>query len=130
MVRSATGSETAGAVAESVGFAAPVSLAADMYAYSTTLVSSELDVPIGLLRPTDLMADLLQPLHARIPFRWVGEWTRAADGKSDRVVTLKAPSEGRLSLTSRAPPPANQSPLSPGCVAACTSCSRRIDTRV
>jgi hypothetical protein len=77
-----------------------------------TLVSSELDVPIGLLRPTDLMADLLRPLHSGNPFRWVAEWTRAADGKSDRVVTPKAPNEGRFSLTSRARPP-RISPLSP-----------------
>jgi len=29
------------------------------------------------------MADLFEPLHTKNPFRWVAEWTRAADGKAE-----------------------------------------------
>lgn len=47
------------------------------------LLSTELALPIGLLRPTDTMAELLVPVHAGNPLRWIEEWTRAADGKAE-----------------------------------------------
>lgn len=54
-----------------------------------TLVSDELEIPIGLLRPRDTMADLLKPLHTGNPLLWIAEWTRAADGKSELNHRLK-----------------------------------------
>jgi hypothetical protein len=54
-----------------------------------TLVSDELEIPIGLLRPQDLMSDLLKPLHSGNPLLWIAEWTRAADGKSELNHRLK-----------------------------------------
>ena len=54
------------------------------------LVSQELAVPVGLLRPEDQMSQLLEPLHGRNPLRWIEEWTRAADGKSELNVRRRA----------------------------------------
>lgn len=47
------------------------------------LLADELAIPAELIQPTDQMAELLKPLHSGNPFRWIEEWTRAADGKSE-----------------------------------------------
>jgi hypothetical protein len=48
-----------------------------------TLLANELAMPVGLLRPNDKMAEILEPAHSGNPLRWIEEWTRAADGKSE-----------------------------------------------
>lgn len=47
------------------------------------LIAEELALPLGLLRPGDVMEHLLEPLHTGNPLRWIEEWTRAADGKAE-----------------------------------------------
>jgi hypothetical protein len=48
-----------------------------------TLLADELALPVGMLRPEDTMADVLQPVISGNPLRWIEEWTRAADGKAE-----------------------------------------------
>lgn len=70
-------------------FAGSSSMATIDVTEALTLVSDELEIPIGLLRPRDAMDDLLKPLHTGNPFFWIAEWTRAADGKSELNHRLK-----------------------------------------
>lgn len=48
-----------------------------------TLLADELALPVGYLRPGDQMAQILEPVHTGSPWRWIAEWTRAADGKAE-----------------------------------------------
>jgi hypothetical protein len=42
------------------------------------LLASELAIPAGMLRPSDKIRELLEPIHSGNPLRWIEEWTRAA----------------------------------------------------